>query len=44
MVPEEISQTLLTNKIRSKEKFTKYTPLALQRQLSFALTERNTFI
>jgi hypothetical protein len=41
-VPEEISQTLLTNKKQGKT--TKYTQLTLLSQPSFAFTGRNMFI
>ncbi len=39
-ISEEMSQTLLTNK--SKEIWTKYTPLTLLSQHKLALTSRNT--
>jgi hypothetical protein len=41
-VPEEMSQTLLTN--TKQEKTTKYTPLTLPSQPSFVFTGRNKFI
>jgi hypothetical protein len=39
LVPEEMSQTLLTNH-GGMEKFTRYTPLALLSQHNFALTAK----
>jgi hypothetical protein len=41
-VPEEMFQTLLTNK--NQRNMTKYTPLISLRQPYFAFTERNVFI
>jgi hypothetical protein len=39
-IPEEMSQTLLTNK--KQKTWNKYTPVKLLRQCKLAITERNT--
>jgi hypothetical protein len=41
-IPEEMSETQLTNFFKSKEAWTKYTPVTLLRQRQLALTARNT--